>query len=800
MKKAKKILLFLAVIIVLALIIGFGFLIYLKNRALPDYNQNIVLKGIDADVEVLRDKYGIPHIYAKNEKDLYTAVGYIMAQDRLWQMDLLRRVTTGRLSEMFGEKTIETDLLMRALQMPEKSKIILDSLPIEMKQSLVYFAAGINQYIENNQGNLPPEFAILGYKPEKWEPIHSVNLIGYMAWDLTSGWKNEFILRELVLKLKQKSTIFIPNLKKQNGIIFPDFQLDTTLKTETPTLLDQSALLEKMGGSIFYGSNNWAVSAKKSTTGGAILANDMHLGIFAPGIWYQMHLVIDGKLNVTGLALPGAPHIVAGHNENIAWGMTNVMLDETDFYKESVNPANENQYKLDGQWKDFIVKEEVIKVKDTEDKKFTLKFTHRGPVVSGFKKIDDDIISMNWIGTRYSNELRTLYLLNRAKNWTDFREAVRTFVAVSQNVIYADKEGNIGLQTCAGLAIREGNGIDIYPGDTSLYDWKGFVPFEELPFTYNPECGYVASANNRTVNEDYPHYISHWFYPPYRFNRIVEMLNEKDKLSVEDFKRMHGDVQSHLVKKFLGEIIATLAKEKKFNQTEKNVLDSLKNWNAVMAKNKTAPTIFEQFVIEFVKSCLSDEIDTDLLNDLLSSKIMTRNFMENIWEDKENVLYDNISTKDTKENFETIVIQSFKNSISHLSATYGDNLSQWRWGKVHTITLYHPIGSVKILDFLFNFNRGPYEVAGGSHTVSPYSYSLDERFDQSTNGASHRHIYLPNNWDNSQTIIPTGTSGIPASDFYCDQTQMYIDNQYHSDFISRKKVEESTVFKMKFTK
>jgi len=196
MKKFKKLLLIIFATLGIILLAAFAFLSYLKTRALPDYNENIELTGLSEEVEVLRDKHGIPHIYAKNEKDLYTAVGYVMAQDRLWQMDLLRRVTTGRLSEMFGEKTIKTDLLMRALRMPEKSKIVMDSLSPEMRQSLEYFADGVNQYIENNSGNLPPEFAILGYKPEKWEAIHSINLIGYMAWDLTSGWKNEFLLKQ----------------------------------------------------------------------------------------------------------------------------------------------------------------------------------------------------------------------------------------------------------------------------------------------------------------------------------------------------------------------------------------------------------------------------------------------------------------------------------------------------------------------------------------------------------------------------------------------------------------------------
>jgi len=794
----KKILIITVSLIFIALIGAFAYLHHIKTKAIPDYSENIKLKGLSDDVEVIRDKYGIPHIYAKNEKDLYTAVGYVMAQDRLWQMDLLRRVTTGRLSEMFGSKTIEADKLMRALEMPTKSAMVWDSLSVEEKISLEAFAEGVNQFIESNLDKLPPEFTLLGYQPEKWEPLHSINLIGYMAWDLTSGWSNEFILRKIKAKVGDKAKVFIPDMENQKDLIFSDFKADTTHQ-KIVQFLNQSEILEELGASIFFGSNNWAVSGKKSVTSGPILANDMHLGLFAPGIWYQMHLNIEGKLNVTGLALPGQPNIVAGHNENIAWGMTNVMLDETDFYKETINPQNENQYKLDSKWLDFRIKEEEIKVKDAESIKYKVKFTHRGAVVSEFKNIPDEVISMNWIGTRYSNELRSIYRLNRAKNWTDFREAVKTFIAVSQNVVYADDQGNIGLQTCAGLAIRQGNRIDIYPGDTSQYDWKGIVPFEELPYSYNPECGYVASANNRTVGEDYPHYISTWFIPPYRYNRIVEMLNAKEKLSVDDFKQMLGDQKSHLVLKFQKDIVASLEKNTQFSGNEKIALDSLKVWNAIMDKNSISATVFEEWMIQFMKLTTIDELGEEIVKDFMSSKVMARGFVENIWK-TDSEWYDNIETSDKKETFDDMVLQSFKKTIAFLETTYGKETKKWMWGDVHQITFKHPMGSEAIVEKLFSVNRGPFRVGGSSHTVSPYSYSLNSSFNEVNHGSSHRHIFLPQDWDASQTIIPTGTSGIPASDFYCNLTQMYIDNVYHDDFISRKKIEKNGTTKMKFEK
>jgi len=258
-----------------------------------------------------------------------------------------------------------------------------------------------------------------------------------------------------------------------------------------------------------------------------------------------MHHVIEGELNVTGVVLPGAPYVIAGHNEDIAWGMTNVTVDDLDFYLETINPSDSNQYLLNGEWVDMRIVEEEIRVKGQKDPlKRYIRYTHRGPVVSSFKGVKDKVISIRWQGNEFSNEVRSVHLLNRAENWEDFRNAVRTFNSVNQNIVYADRFGNIGLQTSAGIPIRKEGGIPVYPGDTSLYDWQGQVPFEELPFSYNPECGYVSSANNKTVDESYPYYIGSWFSLPNRIGRIREMLEEKEVLGTDDFKRMLRDQHS----------------------------------------------------------------------------------------------------------------------------------------------------------------------------------------------------------------------------------------------------------------
>jgi penicillin amidase len=790
MKIVKRILYSLLIVLVLAAVVG-GFLLHnVKTAALPDYNKSIELPGLSEEVSILRDAYGIPHIYAENENDLYYAVGYTMAQDRMWQMDLLRRVTQGRLSEILGKDQVNTDLLMRSLRIQEKSEKVASALNPEIVTSLEAFSKGVNYYIKNNP--LPPEFKVLGYKPETWEPVHSINLIGYMAWDLSMGWGTEYFLHTLRAEVSDsKIAELIPDLKRHKTAVYPEFGA-VKIPAEN-TLLSATKNLKDLGLEIFNGSNNWAVSGKKSKTGMPLLANDMHLGLFAPGIWYQMHVVVNGKLNVTGVALPGQPSIIAGHNENIAWGMTNVMVDDLDFYAETFN-KDSTKYLLDGEWKDLQIKKEIIKTKEGEIIETELKFTHRGPIVNRFKKEKETPLSIRWLGNEMSNEIRTVFLLNRAKNWDDFRDAVKTFKSVSQNIVYADVDGNIGLQCSAGVPIRMGSGIQIYPGDSSKYDWQGLVPFVELPFEFKPERGYVSSANNKTVAADYPHYISYWFATPSRIDRIREMLEEKEKLGIEDFKAMHADFTSKTAEKMTPIYLASLQHETNWSDTEKAALGKLKNWNYRLGKESTAASIFEILYRKSMENLVKDDLSPELFKSIKGQKMLLENLMINILPEKNSVWIDNVKTEKI-ESFDDIIIQSFKETVEDLTIQFGEDVEQWSWGELHSFTISHPLGVVSILNKALKLNRGPYSMPGSYHTVCPYSYSFNNLY-KATHGASHRHIYDTGNWDNSETIIPTGTSGIPASDFYLDQTEMYIQNQYHADPFTKMEVGKASKFKM----
>jgi penicillin G amidase len=793
MKKLKKALTITLIVLAVLFFLVFFFIGRIARKGLPDYAANIQMKGLVEPVKVYRDSLAIPHIYAKNEHDLYMVTGYLLAQDRLWQMDLLRRVTLGRLSEIFGDDFIDTDLLLRSLEFSKKSEQILSEADSALISALEAFAAGVNYYIETSKGKFPIEFTLLGYKPEPWVPEHSLNLIGYMAWDLKSGW-SEFILEEFAGKLDSTHLAeLLPDLALQKTCVFGS---DNGLLAENR--LKNLDVLEGMGLDIFSGSNNWAVSGKRSTTGMPLVANDMHLGLGIPGIWYQVHQVIDGKINVEGLLLPGQPLVIAGHNDSIAWGMTNTYVDNLDYYEEKINPQDSNQYMLNGEWKNFVIHDEIIYSKSGKEVKCKYRTNDRGPVVSGFKKIHDRVLTIHWVGSEKSNEMRSVYLANRAHNLDDFKRAFSTFISISQNVVYADKKGNIGLYCCAGVPIRKRDKVwAVLPGWTDEYDWKGMVPFEKLPYELNPARGYVSSANNRTIDSTYPYHIGTWYDMPYRIDRIRKMLDEKDTFSIADFKRMQNDQHSEFSALFLKTLLPCLKEKSDWTEVQKSAIDMLSCWDYDISANNAEAAIAEMWAYQFLISTYNDELGEELFKSFLNVGHFSRIALYRLLKTGNSVWLDNTTTNEV-EGLNDIAIVSFGNTLDTLAADLGTGISVWKWGDLHQITLTHPIAKVKILDRVFGLNRGPFRVGGSFHTVSPYKYPYFEP-GEVEHGSSHRSIYDLSDWSNCISVIPTGISGIPSSRFYCNQTNMYIEGRYHPDYYTGDEVKKYSMYEMNFT-
>lgn len=798
MRVIKRILVGISILIVLLAIFLFLKVKSISNRALPDYTKAFVINNLTDSVRIYRDSFAVPHVYAKNKADLYRVTGYLVAQDRLWQMDLLRRVTMGRLSEIFGESFIDADMLMRALRISDKARKLYQEADPDIKQIMEAFSDGINQYINQHLDQLPPEFALLGYKPDLWKPEHSYNLIGYIAWDLNGSWISEIVLHKLKNKLGMEAVQdLIPAYDSTQSVIFTRSLITKNTDSWGSSMIAACNQLQNLGLAVFHGSNNWTVGPSRSASGKPILANDMHLGLFAPGIWYQMHQVIDGQLNVTGVMLPGAPFIISGHNDKIAWGMTNVMNDDIDFYQEEINPSDSNQYKINGEWKNMELKKETFHLKGGDSITRTIRFTRRGPVVSQLKGISNETISMRWVGNEPSNEVRTVYRLNYGANWNDFKEAVRTFVAISQNIVFADTAGNIGLYCSAGVPERKGPAWDVHSGNTGEYDWKGMVPFDSLPHAYNPSSGKLVSANNKTAEAGYPYYISCWYDLPYRYNRISHLLDSTRLHTPETFKEIQTDQTTEQYAYYLPALLETL-KGEKLTDNEKKAFAILSDWKGNTSANSQATAIYEMFFVKFIETVFKDEMGPEIYQEFLGDKVLIRNAIHNIWRKKGSVFCDDIATPRTKETFNDMIVRSYKLAILSLEDQLGRNPVNWKWGDIHHFELAHPLGKKKIVDWIFHLNKGRFAVGGSFHTVEPYSYKYTAPFN-STNGASQRHIYSVGNWDDSWVVIPTGISGIPASPYYCDQTQMYVTNQYKHDWFSADKVRKYAKYSVLLT-
>jgi penicillin amidase len=686
----------------------------------------------------------------------------------------------------------ETDIFLRALGMQEKSRMVLEKEDPEILATLQAYADGVNAWITGCGKKLPPEFRVLGYEPEPWTMVDITNIIGFIGWDLaSSNLSNEISNYKLGMKLgAEKAAELIADWNLVDEVVFPDFKLDDKLTDKALKAVSSMEKLEELGIVTLSGSNNWAVSGSRSETGKPILSNDMHLGFNVPGFWLQVHQVIPGKLNVTGVLFPGEPFIIAGHNDRIAWGMTNLGVDDIDLFVETVDSTG-NNYLYNGEWLPFRDVEHTLKMTDDSSQTRVLRYTHHGPVISGMQNIDDVVLSMCWSGYDYSDEIKAVYLLNRAGNWDEFRTALSHFKSISQNFAYADVDGNIGLNTGGGVPVRKGTGLLPRRGDTDEYEWKGYVPFELLPSSFNPEEGFISSANQRTVDSSYPFFISGEFSMPYRIMRIREMAGEKQVLGIEDFKRMITDNHSAYAKMLTPVILKGAEALSDPGETERKAIEELRVWNYAMDASLVAPTLFEFIRMEMAYQLLGDELD-----ELYGAALGRQHdfYLYRLMKEGPDGWVDNVNTPE-EESLETIIARSISAALDTLTARYGEYGEQWQWGRIHTITLEHPMGGVKILDRVLKLNSDTYGVGGSYHTVEPYAFR--DNF-KAHHGASERHIFNTADWDKSLTVIPTGTSGIPGSPFYLSQTETYINNGFYSEPFSDAAVEAAKKYEMIF--
>src|SRR5436309_3712006 len=582
---------------------AYGAYYLLMRRPLPKKSGKLTLQGLHEGVEVLTDRYGVPHIYAQNEEDLYFAQGYIHAQERLWQMELNRRTASGRLSEIFGKIAVETDRFSRRLGMHRAPAAEVPRLSEHSKRILDAYAHGVNAYIEHNKNKLPIEYSLLRFKPTTWQIMDSILWAKMMGWNLCGNWETEIIRARIVVTLGAKRAAKLEaGYDPKHPLIIPP---GVEYRGVNLGMLEQYEQLKQLSGfGIMGASNNWVVDGTMTTTGMPILCNDPHLGQAAPSIWYECHLVA-GDIDVTGVSFPGTPGIIIGHNQYIAWGVTNAISDVEDLYIEKFNPNNPYQYEYMGKWEDAQVVREEIKVKGSRSPVIEeVRITRHGPILTSMPHpLQNDKVSKNgnaaseavelplalrWTGLEKHSIISAVQKLNLATNWEEFRNALRDWDQPPQNVVYADIQGNIGYVMAGAIPLRaKGQALLPSPGWTGEYEWTGYIPFEELPQTFNPETHFIATANNRVVDDSYPHYITHEWLNGYRAQRIRDLLTSKGKLALSDMATIQADQYSLPAT----EIVPHILKLKGDSELETAALAVLRSWNYILAPDSISSAI-----------------------------------------------------------------------------------------------------------------------------------------------------------------------------------------------------------------
>ena len=791
MKKTKVILgvsISLAVLIVAIVIAAF----YMMNKYVPDYNDKIQVTGISNEVKVYRDSAAVVYIVAEKELDAAFALGFVHAQERMFQMDMLRRAGEGRLSEIIGTRTLFYDKMFRTLGLYKTCQKHYNQMSDVTKKNLEAYSKGVNAYLKEAEGRVSVEFDVLGYDPYLWKPEHSLLISKLMAWALNIGWWSDISYAHLLQKLDPELIKqIIPDYEENAPLIIPtDYKKEKLMSMDFLKLNREARDFFNFTGT-HIGSNNWVVNSKKSLSGKPLIANDPHLALQSPATWVVAVIKSD-NWNVSGFTMPGAPGVVIGKNDNISWVLTNVMADDCDLYIEEFNDDN-TKYKLDGRWKDLVIEKDTISVKDSSDVIFGIKKTHRGPVISDIHPYYDHYendyqtanISMRWTAYEFSDEIYGLIKVNKASNWQEFKEGVKDFTAPGQNFVYADNEDNIGYICAARLPIRVNvSPTIVYDGRTSIYDWKGFVPYEEMPMMLNPKENYIASANNKTI-KNYKYHISNTWEPPSRIKRIIELLEEKEKLGTDDYKQIQNDFFSHYAKFVTPYILNAFSNYEIKDENLKLAIELLSKWDYVYQKDGQPPAIFAVFYQELLSNIFEDEMGEELFKEYILLANVPYRMVKQLLANSRSIWFDDVTTE-KQELRDEIIRRSMGDALNYLEKELGTNVAEWQWGRLHNVTFKHPFSGVSsLLDRVVN--TGPFPIGGDGTTVFNTEYSFTAPYSNEL-GPSMRFIYDFDSPDVFEFILTTGQSGHIASDHYNDMTDKWINGEYIKVNTDRKNI------------
>jgi penicillin amidase len=775
----------------------------LTRRPLPRKHGTITLYGLHEPVEIITDVYGIPHIYAQNEDDLYFAQGYAHAQDRLWQMELNRRISAGRISEIVGPLALETDRFCRRLGMHRSAAADVAHLSTHNRRMLEAYADGVNTFIKKHSTRLPLEFTLLGFRPEPWKPADTLQWGKMMGWSLSGNWEIELIRARLIAKLGvERAARLESGYDPRHPLIIPP---GVEYQGINVGLLEQYNQIKELSGfGLLGGSNNWVVDGTKTTTGAPILCNDPHLGQAAPSIWYECHLVA-GDIDVIGASFPGSPGIVIGHNQYIAWGVTNAVSDVEDLYIEKFHPERPHLYEYQGQWEEAQVVREEIKVRGLRQPVIEeVLITRHGPIITKFSSTTDNTpsngsempLALRWTGLAQNNILSAVHRLNQATNWDEFRAALRYWDVPPQNFVYADIAGNIGYIMAGAIPIRsQEQALVPSPGWTGTHEWTGYIPFDELPQIFNPEQHFIVTANNRVVDDTYPYYITHEWLNGYRAQRIRDLLSAKEKLDLADMATIQGDYYSIPASEVMPYLLQLQGK----NPLEKAALEMLQTWDYILAPDSVGAAIYITTYHKLERIVLGASLGDDeaLLHSYLGAGATllavlngytsrSKPLLIRLLQEHNDNWFTGTAIPNSPTSWDSALNMALTAAVEELRDQLGSDISRWQYGKVHRMTYSHALGVIKPLRRFFN--RGPFPVGGDADTVN-VGMPLPTQPQEVTTVPSYRQIVDLANLTASLSSHAPGQSGHPVSKHYDDFIDMALKVDHHPMLFEREMIE-----------
>ena len=751
-----------------AAILGGGYL--WMRGSLPETEGEVRIAALEAPVTVRRNSDGMVRIQAANELDLYRALGFVHAQERLWQMDFMRRTASGRLSEVMGESTLSLDRFFRTLGLRQLAEANLEHLAEETRAALAAYAEGVNAFLAERSGPLPLEFQVLRYAPEPWSPADSLMWGRVMALRLSENWRDELSRTRLAGRFSAPQIAELwPSYPADAPVTIAAANLiDETVATQLAHLLPPS--LQPTGA-----SNVWVLGGKRTETGSPILANDPHLPLEAPGAWYLARLEAPG-LTLVGATAPGVPFLLLGHNQSVAWGLTTTHSDTQDFFIERVAANDPNAYQTPEGTEPFKVRDEFIRMSGGDSVRLIVRETRHGPVMSDVVPAGSSdtgaVLALSWPALRADDGTPdALYRMNHADSAATFRESLRQFHSPQQNVVFADVAGNIGFMAPARVPVRRaGNGQHPVPGWSGEFDWIGFVPFEELPSANNPRDGLIINANNKIVPDGFAHLIALDWPPPYRAERIATVLGDTaGSHGVADSVILQQDIVANAAERVLAKLLATTPVEVRAREA----VSRLRSWDRQMHRNAPEPLILQAWVWALGRTILSDELGPNYLEFLDGGIYTIERLIANgsSW-------CDDTTTPNETESCDLQIARALEMALDHLSDRFGSDISAWRWGEAHVARFDHPLLSrLPLLNGLLTYSI---EADGGNDTVNRAAARLGgspETLFEDVHGAGFRAVYDLENLDRSRFMIATGQSGNPLSRLYGNLTLRWRDGQ-----------------------